>query len=328
MRVTLRPVGMSAVPGARDLEGYRDATPPPPWPDGARLAVSFVVNVEEGAELSLADGDDRNESVHEIRELVEGAPDLCLRSHFDYGPRRGFRRVVDALDAHGASATFSCCGRAAERAPWLVREAADRGHEIACHGWRWERHANLDEGAEREVIRRTHDAVSRAAGADPVGWHTRSSASVATRRSLVEHGGFAYDSDAYDDDAPRVEDVAGRPHVVLPYAFDTNDMRFGPGGGFVHARDFSRYVLAALERLLAEGAAEARMLSIGLHPRLIGRPARIGGLETVLHEVAGRDDVWCAPRAAIAACWREARGLPAFEPRARGASRAPTAPST
>ena len=307
----------------RDLEGYRDATPPAPWPHGARLAVSFVVNVEEGAELSLADGDERNECVHEIRERVEGAPDLCLRSHYDYGPRRGFRRIVDALDAHGARATFSCCGRAAERAPWLPREAADRGHEIACHGWRWERHANLDPDAERRIIRDTHDAVARAAGTDPVGWHTRSSASVATRRLLVEHGGFAYDSDAYDDDAPRIERVGERSHVVLPYAFDTNDMRFAPGGGFVHAEDFSRYVLAAFERLLAEGAAEARMLSIGLHLRLIGRPARIGALETVLRAVTGRDDVWCASRADIAARWREARGLPPFEARPSVAPAAP-----
>lgn len=296
----------------------------PVWPGGAPLAVSFVVNVEEGAELSLADGDERNESVHEIREEVEGAPDLCLRSHFDYGPKAGYARIAEALGRAGVRATFSCCGRAAVRYPGLLADAARRGHELACHGWRWERHAGMDETLEREIIERTFRAVRDAAGVAPTGWHTRSSASVNTRRLLVEHGGFAYDSDAYDDDVPRVARVEGRDHVVLPYAFDTNDMRFGPGGGFVHAEDFARYALAAADRLLAEGRTAPRLLSIGLHLRLIGRPARIGALETMLAALAGRADVWCATRAEIAVRWREAVGLDPFDPDARTADAAAT----
>lgn len=288
----------------RDLKGYFGAEPAPCWPDGARLAVSFVVNVEEGAEYSIGDGDPRNEAVYEVREEVIGAPDPCMETHFAYGPRQGYARIAAALDRYGARATFSTCGRAAQRLPWLMRDAVARGHEISCHGWLWERHANMPKSDERAVIARSHGAIEAACGVAPVGWHTRSAASPNTRRLLREHGGFAYDSDAYDDDIPRMDG----PHVILPYAFDTNDMRFGPGGGFVQARDFSDYVIAAFDRLYAEGATVARMMSIGLHLRVIGRPARIGGLEAVLVHIARHRDVWIAPRREIAAVWAAAHG--------------------
>ena len=194
--------------------------------------------------------------------------------------------------------------RAAERTPWLVEDAVARGHEIACHGWRWETHAGMDEARERAVIARTHAALARLAGAPPVGWHTRSATSPRTRALLIEHGGFTYDSNAYDDDVPYLDGG----HVVLPYAFDTNDMRFGPGGGFVTADDFVAYVCAGFDRLLAEGAGAARMMSIGLHPRIIGRPARIAALERVLAHVAAAPDVWIAPRREIARAWAETHG--------------------
>lgn len=285
----------------RDLKGYFGAEPAPCWPDGARLAVSFVVNVEEGAELSIADGDERNESRYEVVEEVRGAPDPCMESHFDYGPRRGYARIASAFEAHGVCATFSTCGRAAERIPWLIRDAVSRGHEISCHGWRWETHAGMDESTERGVILHTHETIAAIAGTPPVGWHTRSATSPHTRRLLIEHGGFLYDSNAYDDDIPYMEGT----HVVLPYAFDTNDMRFSPGGGFVQGRDFSDYVIAAFERLYSESAHAARMLSIGLHLRIIGRPARIGALETVLAHLRSRPGVWIATRREIAQAWAE-----------------------
>ncbi|MFA8387292.1 MAG: polysaccharide deacetylase family protein [Pelagibaca sp.] len=283
----------------RDLKGYFGAEPAPCWPKEARLAVSFVVNVEEGAELSIGDGDERNEARYEAVEEVKGAPDPCMESHFGYGPRQGYKRIVDAFDQYGVTATFSTCGRAAERTPWLIRDAVARGHEVACHGWRWETHAGWDAERERAVIARTHAALTEIAGIAPVGWHTRSATSPHTRALLIEHGGFAYDSNAYDDDIPYMEG----DHVVLPYAFDTNDMRFSPGGGFVQARDFSDYVIAGFDRLYAEGATTARMMSIGLHLRIIGRPARIGGLETVLAHIADTPGVWIAPRRDIAHHW-------------------------
>lgn len=288
----------------RDLKGYFGDEPAPCWPDDARLAVSFVVNVEEGAELSIGDGDPVNEFVYEIREEVENAPDFCMETHFAYGTRQGYARIADAFDAHGVKATFSTCGRAAERSPWLMQDIVARGHEVSCHGWLWQRHANMTRDEEAEVIARTHAAIQAACGMAPVGWHTRSSSSVNTRALLIERGDFLYDSDVYDDDIPRM--TGG--HVILPYAFDTNDMRFSPGGGFVQARDFSDYVIGAFDRLYAEGARAVRMMSIGLHLRLIGRPGRIKGLEDVLAHIAGHRDVWIAPRREIAAHWARVHG--------------------
>ncbi|MDF2231815.1 polysaccharide deacetylase family protein [Albimonas sp. CAU 1670] len=301
----------------RNLRGWWDGAPPPPWPEGRSLAVSVVVNVEEGAEFSVADGDAVNERLPEANQRVEGLPDPCMESQFAYGARAGFRRVLDALAAHAIPATFSTCGRAAERTPWLLQAAVAAGHEVSCHGWRWESHAGMAEAAEREAIARTYAAILAATGEAPVGWHTRSASSPNTRRLLGEHGGFLYDSDAYDDDLPYVVEGPRGPHVVLPYGFDANDMRFEPGGGFIHGRDFADYCLAAVDRLVVEGAREARMLSIGLHPRLIGRPARIGGLETTLAEIARLRDagrVWPARRRDIARVWRAALGLAPWPP--------------
>jgi allantoinase len=299
----------------RDLKGYWGNQPSVRWPNGAELAVSFVVNVEEGAELSIADGDERNESIHEIDVEVAGAVDFCMETHFAYGPRAGYRRIVDTLDAFGVTATFSCCGRAAQRTPWLVRDAVERGHEASCHGWRWETMARKTEAEEREIIARSHAAVSEAAGTNVVGWHTRSTSSGTTRQLLVEHGGFLYDSDAYDDDVPYILEVAGKQHVVLPYVFDTNDMKFQPGAGFVLANDFAEYCIDAFDRLHREGRSETRMMSVGLHLRIIGRPGRISGLEKLLEYMTKTGGVWFASRAQIAEYWRKANGLEAWSPK-------------
>ena len=297
----------------RDLRGYGHDDPAVSWPNGAALAVSFVVNVEEGAERNLLDGDERNEGIYEAREEVVGAVDPCMTSHYDYGPRAGYWRIRDALGRFGARATFSTCGRAAERLPWLLRDAVTNGHEIGCHGWRWETHAGMPIEQERDIIARTHAAIGKAAGVAPVGWHTRSASTENTRRLLIEHGGFLYDSDAYDDDLPYAVEHGGRRHMVLPYAFDTNDMRFQPGGGFVQGEDFTRYCLAAFDRLRREGQSAPRMLSIGLHLRIIGRPARIDALERLVEAIARSGEAWIAPRAEIARHWRQAIGLPEWQ---------------
>ena len=189
------------------------------------------------------------------------------------------------------------------------------GHEVSAHGWRWERHVDFDAATERAAIARTVEAIERTAGEPPRGWHTRSATSLRTRDLLIEQGGFLYDSNAYNDDIPYVVDTAQGAHVVLPYAFDTNDMRFQNGGGFVFAEDFARYCSAAFDRLLEESAQAPRMLSIGLHTRIIGRPARIGGLETFLDNALQREGVWFATRAEIARAWRRATGLPDWQPR-------------
>ncbi|MEO1103870.1 MAG: polysaccharide deacetylase family protein, partial [Pseudomonadota bacterium] len=283
---------------ARDFSGYRGDPPNVRWPGGARLAVSVVVNVEEGAELSLSAGDARNEHIYEAVERVDGAPDPCMESHFEYGPRAGWPRIREVLRTRGIHATLNACGRALLATPWIAHEAIADGHEVAAHGWRWERHADMDEATERHTIALTVDAITRTAGTPPVGWHTRSATSVRTRDLLAEHGGFLYDSNAYNDDLPYTVETAAGLHVVLPYAFDTNDMRFHNGGGFVFGTDFARYVIDAFDRLHAESVTAPRMLSIGLHTRIIGRPARIAGLETVLDHAPSRQAAAMAARGA------------------------------
>jgi allantoinase len=172
----------------------------------------------------------------------------------------------------------------------------------------------MDEAHERGIIAKAVEVLDAAAGTPPIGWHTRSATSVNTRRLLVEHGGFLYDSNAYDDDIPYTIEVAGRPHVVLPYAFDTNDMRFFNSYAFVHGDDFARYCIAAFDRLYAEGAEAPRMMSVGLHLRIIGRPARIGGLEAFLAHAVAKPGVWFARRDEIAHAWRAGIGLPPWKP--------------
>ncbi|MEQ9333047.1 polysaccharide deacetylase family protein [Thalassobaculum sp.] len=305
---------MSAHGGqGRDLRGYGDRRPDPHWPADARLAVSFVVNVEEGAELSVSLGDERNEAVYEIVEEVAGAPDPCKDTHFDYGTRAGYWRIMALFDRYSMPATMNCCARALTLSPWLAQDAVERGHEIACHSYRWERHAGMAEDHERAVIARCVAEIRAAAGVRPLGWHTRSAPSANTRRLLVEEGGFLYDSDAYNDDLPYLTEVAGRPHVVLPYAFDTNDMRFQRQGGFTHADDFARYCTDAIDWLWEEGGRAPKMLSIGLHLRIVGRPGRIAGLDKVLAHIAGKGQVWVARRDRIARHWRALSGLPAWE---------------
>lgn len=287
-------------PTTRDLVGYGRNPPDPRWPDGARLALSFVVNVEEGAELSLASGDARNESVHEVREEVVGQPDPCMETHYAYGARAGIWRILDAFGEHGMKATFSACARAVAANPHMAAAPAAEGHEVSAHGWRWESHANMPEDQERSVIAAAVKTIGEAAGTRPVGWHTRSASSMNTRRLLLEEGGFLYDSDVYDDDLPRM----GAPgHVIMPYSFDTNDMRFSPGGGFVQPGDFSRYCIGAIDWLMREGRTAPKMLSIGLHLRIIGRPGRMPGLVAVLEHVAKTPGIWVAPRRDIAAHW-------------------------
>ncbi len=303
----------------RNLQGYWTGYPEAPWPKAARVAVSIVVNVEEGAERSIGDGDSENEGVYEAAEQVMGHVDPCMESHFGYGPRAGYKRIVDLLDQYQVPATFSTCGRAAQRMPWLMKDVVARGHEVGCHGWIWQTHSSLGIDEEKAIIDKTYDVLTAITGVAPVGWHTRSASSANTRQLLLEHGGFLYDSDAYDDDAPRIELHGDRHHVVVPYAFDTNDMRFRPGGPFVFGDDFTRYCAAAFDQLWqeSEGGQQARMLSIGLHLRTIGRPARIGGLAALLEHMSSKGDVWFATRQQIASCWREAMGLPEFRPTRR-----------
>jgi peptidoglycan/xylan/chitin deacetylase (PgdA/CDA1 family) len=197
----------------RDLLGYAGSPPDPHWPGGARVAVSIVVNFGEGAEFSISDGDPENEAVYEIEQRLAGRPDPAIDSHFEYGSRAGWWRIMEVLGQHGTSATVSSSGRAVERLPLLAQDAVRRGHEVSAHGWRWEGHADLDEAEERDRIARTVAAIKAVTGTRPLGWHTRSPGSVNTRRLLVEEGGFLYDSDAYDDDLPYFVQIGDKRHL-------------------------------------------------------------------------------------------------------------------
>lgn len=293
----------------RDLRGYGSQPPHPRWPDGARVAVSLVLNFEEGAEYSVAEGDARNEAVYEVIDRLDGVPDTCLQSHFDYGTRVGWWRIMDTLARFEAPCTVSACGAAVQRLPELAADAVLRGHEVAAHGWRWESHALMDRESERDVIARTIRAITEATGQRPVGWHTRSSSSPHTRALLMEEGGFLYDSDFYGDDLPvTLRRPDGGPHVLLPYAFDTNDMQFQHTQRFARADDFAGYVIDAFEWLWREGAEQPRMMSIGLHLRMLARPARMWALERILQHMRHRGQVWIARRDAIARHWLNGAG--------------------
>lgn len=299
----------------RDFFGYGSQPPHADWPGDARVAISLVVNVEEGAELSVADGDERNEGVYEVVDEIVGAPDPCLESHFGYGTRAGYWRIMRVLERFGVPVTINACARSLKRSPWLAADILARDHEISCHGYRWERVAGMPKDDERRLIARCVAEIRQASGVRPIGWHTRSASTADTRGLLVEEGGFLYDSDAYDDDLPYIVEVNGHSHVVLPYAFDTNDMRFQGGGLFVHAEDFARYCIDAYDALWREGEQRPAMMSVGLHLRLIGRPGRIAGLERFLAHVQEVGGAWFARRMDIAHHWRARMGLAPWQPR-------------
>ncbi|QHI97808.1 polysaccharide deacetylase family protein [Xylophilus rhododendri] len=289
------------LPPPRDFIGHGEHPPAVRWPGAARVAVSFVVNFEEGAEFSMTDGDARNEGIYEVID-PQPAPDRCIDSHFEYGTRVAYWRIAGLFAEHGGHYTLSSCGRAVERSPWLPRHASAQGHEVSAHGWRWEKGTDLDPEQESAAIARTRDTIAAVVGRPPVGWHTRSNATAHTRSLLARHG-FLYDSDAYNDDTPYDVLVDGRPHLVLPYAFDTNDMQFQNTQRFGTGEEFAQYVCAAYDWLWREGADTPRMLSVGLHLRMIGRPGRIGALERILQHIATRGGAWVATREQIARHW-------------------------
>ena len=296
---------------ARRFDGRRSARElAVRWPGGAGLAISFVLNIEEGAELSMADGDAVNEAVHEVTHRVDGAPDYCLGTHFEYGARAGYARVAQRFVAAGLPLTLNICGRALERTPWVAEDARTHGWEPCGHGWTWNSPAGRPEADEAADIARTADTIRRLVGRPPAGWHNKGSRTPATRRLLRAHGSFTYDSDDYGEDMPFLVDFGdGRPpHVVLPYGFDTNDMRFFDRGGFVRADDFAGYVIDALTTLESEARSAPRMLTIGLHSRIIGRPGRIAGLDRVLEHVAQRPEIVTMSREAMARHWCDSVG--------------------
>lgn len=290
----------------RDLIGYGGRPPAVVWPNGARVAVSLVVNFEEGAELAVGDGDAVSERIGEvISSVAPGVRDLGQEEMFAYGTRVGLWRFLDAFERYGRPATFYMCGRAVERLPRLAAAIVDQGHEPACHGWLWRPHADFaDRAEERASLVRCIDVIREATGERPLGFCCRGSQSVHTRDLLAELD-FLYDSNGFDDDLPYLARADASQILVVPYGFDCNDMKFFHPNGFVEPDQFVRYVAASLSTLLDEAErGRSSVLNIGLHLRICGRPARFAAVEGILKLLASLEDrVWVARRVDLARHW-------------------------
>jgi putative urate catabolism protein len=290
----------------RDFLGYGANPPDPKWPNGAKLALSFVLNYEEGGENTVLNGDAGSELyLHEVPggSPIIGERNRTVESQFDYGARAGVWRILRAFAAHKLPLTVYGVGRALELNPTVTRAFAEAEHEVASHAWRWIDYHDVDETTERAEIARCVEVIERLTGTRPVGWYT-GRISPNTRRLVAEHGGFLYDSDSYADDLPFYVTAAGKPMLIIPYTLDNNDMKYAVPPGFSAPDGWEQYMTDAFETLLAEGRAGApKMMSVGLHCRLIGRPGRAAALARFLDKVAATPDVWVCRRADIARHW-------------------------
>ena len=298
----------------RDLIGYGRQPPHPRWPGGARLALQFVLNHEEGGENNVLHGDAGSETF--LSEIIGAASfpmrHMSMESIYEYGSRAGLWRVLRAFESRRLPLTVFGVAMALQRHPEALSAYRELGHEIACHGLRWISYQGIDEATERAHMAEAVAIQRELTGTAPLGWYTGRD-SPNTRRLVVEHGGFVYDADSYADDLPYWTEVAidggaaRVPHLVVPYTLDTNDMRFAAMQGFNSGSQFFDYLKDAFDVLYREGDPGGldapKMLSIGLHARLIGRPARIAALERFLDYVLQHDQVWITRRIDIARHW-------------------------
>ena len=289
----------------RDFIGYGLNPPKIEWPDGARVAVSVVVNYEEGSEYSLLDGDPHRETNSEVPSpLPLDERDLANESFFEYGSRVGVWRIMDILGQYRVPATFFCCALALERNPQVGPEIVRRGHEVFGHGYRWEEYYLMDIESEREAIHRTIESLERTTGVKPVGWYTRYAPSENTRKLVASNGEFIYDSNSYGDDIPYYETVEGEPWLVVPYSLEVNDTRFWRGG-MNRPSDFLETLTNTFDLLYEEGLENPKIMNVGLHCRIAGRPSRASVLKQFLAYVDDKPNVWFARRDEIARWWLE-----------------------
>ena len=300
---------MTSTSYPRDLVGYGRTPPHAQWPDRAKVAVQFVLNYEEGGENCVLHGDAGSEQF--LSELFNPAsyPDrhLSMESVYEYGSRVGVWRILREFENRGLPLTVFGVSMALERHPELTTAFRELGHEIACHGWRWIHYQNTDEATEREHMRIGMEIIERLTGERALGWYTGRD-SPNTRRLVADYGGFLYDSDYYGDDLPfwtqvTRSDGSGVPHLVVPYTLDTNDMRFSLPQGFSQGDDFFTYLRDAFDVLYAEGEDAPKMLSVGMHCRLLGRPGRMRALQRFLDHIEAHDRVWVCRRVDIARHW-------------------------
>jgi allantoinase len=289
----------------RDLVGYGRTPPHAAWPERARIALQFVLNYEEGGENCVLHGDAASEAF--LSEIVgaqplRGARHMSMESLYEYGSRAGVWRLLRLFAERRLPLTVFAVGMALARNPEAASAFVESGHEVASHGWRWIDYHGVDEATERAHLHLAVDAIRRLTGSAPLGWYTGRT-SEHTRRLVVEHGGFLYDADSYSDDLPYWQVVGARPHLIVPYTLDTNDMRFVTPQGFNSGEQFFAYLVDAFDSLYREGETAPKMLSIGLHCRLAGRPARIVSLARFLDHVQKHDRVWICRRIDIARHW-------------------------
>ena len=293
-------------PYPRDMAGYGPKPPKANWPGRARVAVQFVLNYEEGGEMNVLHGDKQSEIF--LSEIVGalpfvGARHMSMESIYEYGSRVGVWRLLDLFRARSVPLTMFAVAMALERLPKVAEVALKDGHEICSHGLRWINYHGMPIAEEREHMQRAIDIHKRITGERPLGWYTGRT-SENTRALVAEEGGFLYDADDYSDDLPFWSKMVDTPHLIVPYTLDTNDMRFATPQGFNSGDQFLTYLKDAFDALYAEGETTPRMLSIGLHCRLIGRPARIQALARFIDYVQTHDKVWLARRVDIARHWR------------------------
>jgi len=291
----------------RDLIGYGANPPHPRWPGDARIALSFVLNYEEGGERCILHGDKESEAF--LSEMVAAQPlqgerNISMESLYEYGSRAGVWRLLRLFKKHDIPLTIFAVAMAAERHPEVIRAMVEAGHEICSHGYRWIDYQYMDESEERDHLQRAIDILTKLTGERPLGWYT-GRLSPNTRNLVMQEGGFLYDSDAYDDDLPYWVDNNGKGHLVIPYTLDTNDMRFTQVQGFNCGEQFYQYLKDAFDVLYAEGADAPKMLSIGMHCRLLGRPARMAALEKFINYARSHEGVWFTRRVDIARHWHE-----------------------
>jgi putative urate catabolism protein len=285
----------------RDLVGYGAKPPKPKWPGGARLALQFVLNYEEGGENSILHGDRGSEAfLSEIigAQPVQGARHMSMESIYEYGSRVGVWRILQLFEKFDFPLTVYGVAMALERNPSVVDAFLKAGHEIASHGWRWISYQDVPIDVEREHMQRAIEIHRKLTGERPLGWYTGRT-SPNTRRLVVENGGFVYDADDYTDDLPFYDTRDGRAQLVVPYTLDANDMRFAAAQGFNSGDQFFTYLKDSFDTLYAEGG---RMMSVGLHCRLVGRPGRIASLERFLKYVKSKK-IWTTRRIDIARHW-------------------------
>jgi peptidoglycan/xylan/chitin deacetylase (PgdA/CDA1 family) len=291
---------------ARNLAGYGAHPPDIRWPNGAGLAVNFVLNVEEGSEYSIGDGDGRSETaLCEVRasRVKQGNRDLAVESMYEYGSRVGFWRLYDLFRSRELPLSIFASALAIERTPDIAAAIGATDWDICAHGYRWIEHYHLTPDEEKEQIAKAFDSLSKSVGRPPRGWYCRYSASTSTRGLVAAHGGFDYDSDAYNDDLPYWTEVDGQAHLVVPYTMVTNDAKFLSGDVFT-GRDFGAFLIDSFDVFRRESATKLRMMSVGLHSRIIGHPGRLIGLTQFLDHIADHSDVWICRRDEIADYWR------------------------